>query len=175
MQLLYSFLPIIFFFAIYKFYGIYFATISAILICAAQLICHWIRFKKIDKFQLISLIIILLLGGLTLILHNPIFIKLKPTVLYALLAISFTVSQFIKKPLIRYLLGAKISLPDYAWRTLNTFWTGFCLLIALTNTYIAYNCSTDFWVNFKLFGILGSTILFVILQAFYLSKHIKSN
>jgi len=174
MQLFYDFIPIIIFFAVYKFFGIYAATASAIIVSFLQVFLYRLKHHKFEKMQLITLFLILLLGGATLILHNPIFIKWKPSAIYWAFAIAFLGSHFIgHKPLIRYIMESKITLPDKIWNRLNIGWMVFFTFIGFLNIYVVYHYSTNTWVDFKLFGILGLMILFVIIQAIYLSRHME--
>jgi intracellular septation protein len=174
MQMLFEFLPIIIFFVVYKVSGIYAATAAAILISILQTIIYWFRFKKVDKLQLAMLVLIIILGSATLLLHQPIFIKWKPTVINWLFAAVFFVSPYVsKRPLIAVMLSDKIQLPDPVWRKLNLSWVIFFVVVGIANIVVAYHFSTNTWVNFKLFGVLGVTVLFTILQAIYLAKHIQ--
>lgn len=176
MQFLYDFFPIIIFFTVYKLAGIYAATGSAIVVSFAQVVLHWFKHKKFSKMQVITFFIVLLLGGATLILHKPIFIKWKPSIIYWLFAAVFFGSHFIgKKPLIRYMMDKKIALPDKVWSRLNFSWVIFFAVLGFANIYVVYHYTTNIWVNFKLFGILGVTILFVVIQAFYLARFVKED
>jgi len=174
MQFLYDFFPIIVFFVVYKIYGIYVATASAILVSFVQVTLYRIKHHKFEKMQLATLIIIMVLGGATLILHKPIFIKWKPSVVYWLFGLGFLGSHFIgEKPLIRYMMDKKISLADNVWKCLNLSWVLFFILMGWVNIFVVYHFNTDVWVNFKLFGVLGLTVLFVVAQAFYLARYFK--
>lgn len=176
MQLLYDLLPIICFFIVFKFAGVYAATAAAMIISLIQVIFYRIRHGKFEKMQVITLVLIIVLGGATLILHNPIFIKWKPTAINWVFALVFLGSHFIgKKPLIRYVMEQKVSLPDEVWTRLNLSWVVFFFLMGLANLYVIYHFSTNAWVNFKLFGMLGCTLVFIFLQAICLSKHITED
>ena len=135
----------------------------------------WLDYVNIVFFILgASFLSILILGGATLLLKNEIFVKWKPTVVYWALAIALLGSQlFSTKPLLQRLGEGSILLPERIWRHLNTMWWIFFLLLGLTNLYVVYNFSTTAWVNFKLFGTLGLTLLFVVLQSIYMAKHAK--
>ncbi|MES2998469.1 MAG: septation protein A [Pseudomonadota bacterium] len=176
MQLLFDFLPIVAFFIIYKFFGIYIATAAAILISLFQVMSYWLKHRSLPSIQLISLILILLFGGSTLLFHNELFIKWKPTVLYWLLACAALISQyFAKKPLIQHLLETNIKLPQAVWFSLNRNWVIFFTLMGGINLWVAYSFDTNIWVNFKLFGFLGITFLFIFIQAIYLGRYIQSD
>lgn len=174
MQLLYDFFPIIVFFAVYKIWGIYAATASAIIISFIQVMTYWIRHHKLEKLQVITFILIAILGLTTIILHNPIFIKWKPTAIDWAFAFIFLGSHFIgEKPIIQHLMDKKVSLPNQVWAKLNLSWVLFFAIVGTANLYVVYHFSTNAWVNFKLFGVLGLTVIFAIIQAIYLSRHVK--
>lgn len=172
MQTLFDFLPIVLFFVFYKLFGLYIATATAMIVSCVQVITYRIRHQKFETMQLISMSMILVLGGLTLIFHNPWFIKWKPTVIYWLSSIVFLfTSLFRSKPLIQKLMEANIQLPNALWKKLNYAWVIFFFLMGIVNIYVAYYFDTDTWVNFKLFGGTGCLILFVLFQTFFLTKH----
>jgi intracellular septation protein len=174
MKLLYDFFPIIVFFIIFKLFGIYAATASAIVISLAQVIVHWVRFRKFDMMQVITLIIIVIFGGATLVLHDVMFIKWKVSVINWAFALVFLGSQWIgDKNIMQRMLAGKIELPQQIWVRLNMLWVGYFLVLGFINIYVVYHFSTEAWVNFKLFGVLGLTVVFVIIQSIYLSKHLK--
>ena len=176
MKLLYDFFPIIIFFIVFKLYGIYAATISAIIISLIQVVVYWLKYRKFEKMQVITLLLIIIFGGATLIFHKPIFIKWKVSIINWLFAIAFLGSQwFGQKNLVQRMLEEKISLPNQVWQRLNLFWVIYFLVLGLVNIYVVYHFSTNTWVNFKLFGILGLTLVFVIIQAIYLGKHVKND
>lgn len=174
MKLLYDFFPILLFFIAYKFFGLYVATAIAIAASFIQVSVHWLKHRQWDKMQLITLVLITVLGSATLLLQNEIFIKWKPTVINWLFAAAFLISQYVgKKSFTQRLMDAHVSLPANIWTRLNMSWIGFFVLLGGLNLWVVYNFSTDAWVNFKLFGMLGLTIVFVIVQAIYLSYYMK--
>lgn len=176
MKFLVDFFPIVLFFVAYKFYGIYVATGAAMVTSLIQVGYEWFRHRKIDTMQWMTLILIFLLGGATLLLHKEIFIKWKPTVINWLLAVLFWGSHYIgKEPLIKRMMSAQVKLPEGVWSKLSFSWVGFFVLSGIVNIYVAYHFSTNAWVNFKLFGVLGMTVVFVMLQAVYLSRYFKVN
>lgn len=173
MKLLFDFFPILLFFICYKLFGIYNATGIAMLASVTQVIFSRIKYQRYEKMHLISLALILVLGSATLFFHDPWFIKWKPTGIYWLTAIALMLSRFVgKKTLTQKMMEKNIQLPVMIWRRLNYAWVVFFLIMGTLNLYIAYHYTTDTWVNFKLFGGVGLTFLFVILQAVYLSKHL---
>ena len=174
MKFLADFFPIVLFFVAYKFWGIYVATGVAIAAALIQTTYEWCRYRKVDKMQVMTLVLISVLGGATLIFHNELFIKWKPTVINWLFAAVFWGSHYIgKEPVIRRMMQAKIQLPSAVWSWLNLSWVMFFFVTGLLNLYVVYHFSTAVWVNFKLFGVLGLTVFFVIVQAIYLAKHLK--
>ena len=174
MKLLFDLFPIILFFAAYKLADIYVATGVAIAATFAQIGWVWFRKKKVEPMLWVSLGVIVVFGGATLIFQNETFIKWKPTVLYWLFAAVLAGAQLgLRKNLIRVMMGAQIQLPDAVWPRLLWSWVGFFAVMGVLNLWVAYNFDTDTWVNFKLFGGMGLMLAFVIAQALYLSRHMK--
>lgn len=172
MKIFYDFLPIVLFFVSYKMWGIYVATGVAILASILQVSGYWLRFRKTENMQMITLIVVVILGGATLLLKDELFIKWKPTVIYWAFGVAFTVSHFVgKRNLIQRLMDNKLHLPISVWNRLNMAWSVFFVILGFVNLYVVYNFSTDAWVNFKLFGTLILMILFVILQSVYMARH----
>lgn len=150
------------------------ATGVAIAASVLQVIFCWFKYRKVETIHIVSLLIIIVLGGATLLLHNDIFIKWKPTVISWTFALVYLLSQFIgTKSLSQRMLDSNIELPPYVWRQLNLSWVIFFVIIGSANLYVAYHYDQNTWVNFKLFGLMGLTILFVLIQAFYMSKFIN--
>ncbi len=173
MKLLFDFFPILLFFISYKWFGIYTATAVAMTASVFQVFYYRLKHQRYEKMHIISLVLILVLGGATLFFHNPWFIKWKPTGIYWLTALVFLSSSFMgKKPLIQKMMEENISLPTKIWYRLNYGWVFFFLLMGSANIYVAYLYSTDIWVNFKLFGGAGFTLIFVFIQGLYLTKHL---
>ena len=175
MKLLLDFFPIILFFAAFKLAGIYVATAVAIVATIAQI--AWLRYStgKVEPMQWVSLGVIVLFGGATIVAHNETFIKWKPTVLYWLMGGALFVGQvFFKKNFLKSLMGSQLQLPDAAWRVTTWSWTAFFAAMGLVNLWVAYNFDTDTWVNFKLFGGMGLMLLFVLAQALYLGRYMKT-
>ncbi len=174
MKLLVDFFPIVLFFAAFKVWDIYVATGVAIAATIAQI--AWLRWSngKVEPMQWLSLGIIVVFGGATILAHDETFIKWKPTVLYWLMGGALAVGMlFFRKNLLKSLMGAQLELPEVAWRAMNWSWIAFFALMGVLNLWVAYRFDTDTWVSFKLFGGLGLMALFVIGQAFYLGRYIK--
>jgi intracellular septation protein len=198
MKFLFDLLPVILFFVAYKIAGgqadaaleftrrflgdsvaesqapILIATAVAIVATFGQIAWVWLRHRKVDTMLWVSLVIVSVFGGATLLFHDPIFIKWKPTVLYWLFSATLGVSALVfKRNLIRRMLEAQISLPDRVWERLNLAWAGFFALMGALNLAVAYRFSEEAWVNFKLFGGMGLMLLFVLGQGLFLSKHLQ--
>ena len=174
MKFLFDIFPVILFFAAFKLYGIYIATTVAIVATVLQIAWVWIKHRKIENMQWISLVLIVVFGGATLLLKDETFIKWKPTVLYWLFATVLTVSQlFFSKNFIRSMMDQQVSAPDQVWNRLLFAWVGFFVFMGILNLYVAFNYPTDTWVSFKLFGGIGLMLLFVLGQAFVLAPHMK--
>ena len=175
MKFLFDMFPVILFFVAFKMWGIYEATAIAIAATVVQIGWVWFKHKKVEPMQWVTLSVIVVFGGASLILHNETFIKWKPTVLYWLFAGALGVgARAFGKNFIRSMMEKQMSLPDAVWSKLLWAWVFFFTLMGVLNLAIAYNFSTDTWVNFKLFGGMGLMLLFVIGQALMLSKHMQS-
>jgi intracellular septation protein len=174
MKLLSDIFPVILFFAAFKFFGIYTATAVAIAATVLQICWIWLKHRKIGNMQWISLALIVVFGGATLLLRDETFIKWKPTVLYWLFGITLLVSEFaFRKNLVKAMMENQVSAPDAVWKKLLFGWAGFFAVMGVLNIYVAHSYSTDTWVNFKLFGGIGLMIVFVIGQAILLAPHMK--
>ncbi|MGH8810183.1 MAG: septation protein A [Noviherbaspirillum sp.] len=152
------------------------ATAVAIAATIAQILYLVMRGKKVDGMLWVSLAIITVFGGATIYFHNETFIKWKPTVLYWCFGAALLASQvLLGKNLVRLMMQKQIALPDTVWQRLSLSWASFFGAMGLINLYVAYNFSTAFWVNFKLFGFTGLMFAFIIAQSLMLSKHIKDS
>jgi intracellular septation protein len=180
-KLLFDFFPIIAFFVTFKFFddpheGVLAATSVVIVATCIQVGITWIRHRKVENMHIVTLVLVVVLGGVTLLLNDEIFIKWKPTVVNWLFAIAFAASQFVgERSLIKRMLGGNVDLPDSIWTRLNFAWVVFFIAVGFVNLYVIYNYDTATWVNFKLFGMMGLTVLFVIAQAFYMVRHTTSD
>ena len=174
MKFLFDIFPVILFFAAFKLYDIYVATAVAIAATFLQVGWMWLRHRKVDNMLWVTLGVIVVFGGATLILQNETFIKWKPTVLYWLFAAALAVSSALfKKNLIRAMMEKQVSLPDFMWGKLQASWIGFFTVMGVLNLAVAYTFSTAAWVNFKLFGGIGLMLAFVLVQALMLSKYVE--
>jgi intracellular septation protein len=200
MKFLFDYLPVLLFFAVYKFYSdipsgfilavntlpsmaltpgkagdaIYLATATAILASVAQVCVYWLRHRRFEKMHLISLALITVFGGATLMLQDPLFIKWKPTILNWAFGAVFLGSQFLgARTLVERMMGHAVTVPVEIWRRINLAWVAFFAGAGLANLFVAYRFSEEAWVNFKLFGLLGLTLVFVFGQALYLARYME--
>lgn len=167
-----EFIPLAVFFLVYKFVDIYAAVAALMAVMGLALIITKIRGKENTNMQWISFILVLVFGGATLFLHNELFLKWKPTILNWLFAIVFLGSQFFGPKTIveRMLAAGHFELPRNMWLRLNFSWVVFFLILGALNLLVAYQFSTDVWVNFKVFGMLGLSILFVVIQGIFITR-----
>ncbi|WP_455280754.1 septation protein A [Cupriavidus necator] len=176
MKFLFDLFPVILFFVAFKLADIYTATAVAIAATFVQIGWVWFRHRKVEPMQWVSLLIIAVFGGATLVLHNETFIKWKPTVLYWMFAAALLGSVIgWRKNLIRAMMEKQVSLPELVWARLNLAWAGFFGAMGVLNLYVAYQFSTDIWVNFKLFGSMGLMLVFIVAQSVWLSRHMPEN
>jgi intracellular septation protein len=216
MKLLIDFFPVLLFFVAYKLYGIYIATAAAIAASAIQVAWSWLRHRRIEKMHVVTLALLVVFGGMTIALRDPIFVMWKPTIVNWLFAAVFLGSQlFGGKALVERMMSHAVSVPGAIWSRLNLMWVVFFFVSGLANLYVVYfysgfheaqqaliaasgdsnvdlsKCALTFggdllaqcmdaqsreetWVNFKLFGMMGLTIAFVVAQALYLARHVRN-
>lgn len=182
MQALVDFLPIIVFFAVYKLYGnvgpeedaILAATGAIMIVMLIQIAVQWIRKRTVNRMLLISGGLVLVFGGVTLVLRNALFIQWKPTILYWLFALAcLTTHFFTRKTLVERALGHAVQLPAPVWRQLNWIWISFFALLGAANIYVVYNYSEEFWVNFKLYGLIGLSLLMALVTGVWIARNMS--
>ncbi len=171
--------PLIIFFISFKLFGIYWATFSLLLACVVPLLWHRARTGKFKPLHLITLGVVAVLGGATLLLHDKRFIQWKPTVLLGLAAAAFLGSALSgKQPLVKRLLNSAFERPlpltPSAWRWLGVAWSAWFALLAGLNLYVAHHFNEATWVNFKLFGISAAMLVFMLPQFLWLNAKIES-
>jgi len=171
MKFLFDLFPVVLFFVAFKLADIYVATATAIAATFVQVAWLKLRRKRVEPMLWSSLAIIVVFGGATLLLQDETFIKWKPTVLYWLFAAVLGGASIAGRNLIRAMLSEHMQLPELVWSRLNLSWIGFFAFMGALNLYVAYNYSTDLWVNFKLFGGMGLMLLFVLAQALVLGRY----
>jgi intracellular septation protein len=173
MKFLFDLFPVILFFAAFKLAGIYVATAVAIGATFLQIGLLALLKRRIEPMLWVSLAIIVVFGGATLVLRDETFIKWKPTVLYWLFGAVLAGSALLfRRNLMRSMLSSQVRLPDPVWARLNWSWIGFFAFMGVANLLVAFNFTTDEWVNFKLFGATGLMLVFVIGQALFLARHL---
>jgi intracellular septation protein len=176
MQLLVDYIPLVVFILAYFYQDIFFATGMLMVAMPVVLVLQWLMTKKINKIYAASTVLVLVLGGATLAFKNPTFLYWKPTVLNWLIAIVFLGSQWIgDKTVVQRMLENAAELSADQWVRLNQIWVVFFSIVGGINIYVAYNFSEAFWVKFKLFGMLGLTLIFVIIQSVWLTLATQKN
>lgn len=174
MKFLFDFFPILLFYIAFKWQGIYVGTAVAIAASAIQVSYFWLKNKRFEKNHVITFFIIALSGGATLYLQNELFFKWKPTIVNWLFGIACLGTHLIgQQPIIKRLMDGNITLPNDVWNKLNMMWGLFFIAMGSANLFVVYNFNTDTWADFKLFGTLGLTLLFIVAQGFYLSRYIQ--
>ncbi|KJY83263.1 septation protein A [Vibrio galatheae] len=171
MKQLLDFIPLIIFFVLYKMQDIYVATGALIAATAVQIIITYLMFKKVEKMQVITFLMVAIFGGMTIFLHDDNFIKWKVTLVYLIFAIGLTVSHVIGKSAIKGMLGKEITLPELIWARVTWAWVAFFLVCAGLNIYVAFSLPLDVWVNFKVFGLLAATLGFTLITGVYIYQH----
>lgn len=196
MKLVLDFLPIVIFFLVYKsapevvslispllseeqirlFTDMPIILATLVLIPATLLQVVYVRLTtgKVEKMHLVTLALVVILGGATIALQDKTFIMWKPTVVNWLFAAAFLGSQwFTSKSLLQRMMDQALTLPDNVWVRLNYAWVTFFVISGLANLYVAYQFSEEIWVDFKLFGLLGLTVLFIIGQSLFLYRYMN--
>ncbi len=172
MKQLIEFIPLIIFFALYKMYDIYTATGALIVVTIIQVAVTWLVYKKVEKVQVVTAVLVTVFGGMTIFFQDDNFIKWKVTIVYVLFAAGLLVTHFMGKPLIKAMLGKEITLPDNVWRNVNHAWVAFFTVVAVLNIVVAYGMPLDVWVNFKVFGLMALTLIYTLASGVYIYKHI---
>ena len=201
MKIFFDLLPIILFFASYKWAGshaeqaaqwlnhyfgfaisggsvglteapVLLATVVVVVATMLQILVLKVLRKPVDKMLWAGLVVVVVLGGLTLWFHDETFIKWKPTVIYWLMATGFLITEIVLgKKMLRQMMGGQVHVPDPVWRKLGWAWVLFFASMGVLNIWVAYTFPTDTWVSFKMWGSLGLTLVFTLAQGVYLSRH----
>ncbi len=175
MKILIDFFPILLFFGAYKLYDIYVGTAVLMAATVLQMALIYGIDRKLQAMHKVTLVLILLFGTLTLVLHDDRFIKWKPTVLYTAMAIALGVAVWVlKKNFLKMLLGSQLVLPDAIWHRLNVAWVVYSAFMAAINTYVVLNYSTEAWVTFKLWGY-AFPLAFIIGQGIFIAPHLRGD
>ena len=171
MKFLFDLFPVILFFIAYKFSNIYTATLVVIGATIFQVIYSKLVHKRVDKLLIFNAVLISILGGTTLWLHDANFIKWKSSILYWLLSGALLFFQFFKKKnLVKNLMGKQIQLTEKGWDQISITSAVFFGVLGALNLYIAFNFSESTWVNFKLFGITGLIMCYAVLIGILASR-----
>lgn len=174
MQLLLDYIPIVIFFGAYFYEDIFFATAVLMAVMPMVLLLQWFLTRKLNRIYAASTLLVLLLGSATLYFRDADFIYWKPTVLNWVIALVFLGSQWIgSRTIVQRMLGSAADLTAEQWAKLNLIWVLFFVAVGAINLYVAYNFSEEFWVNFKLFGMLGLTLVFVVIQSIWLTHAMR--
>lgn len=169
-------LPAIVFFITYKVYDIFYATAALIIITLTQVIWEYIKYRKIAKTQILVAVLVTIFGGATLYFHNEDFVKWKVSIINWLLGFGLIATTYIMKETpMEKLLKDSVNLAHKQWKLINNMWGAYFIALGSLNLFVAYFFSTNIWMNFKLFGIMGITIAFMIIQTIYLSKYMKND
>ena len=177
LKFLSDYLPLIVFFAIYKLAKtpdpLITATIYMVITTFVALVVGYFFTKRVSIIALFSGLVLGIFGGLTILLHDDIFIKIKPTIINLLFSAILFYGYFSKKPLLSYLLGDQIKMSEDAWLTLSVRWACFFICLSFVNEVIWRNFSTDFWVQFKVFGMMPLSLIFTVSQVPFMMKETK--
>ena len=133
-------------------------------------VSFWME-RRIPVMPLVTAVVVLVFGTLTLVLHDDLFIKLKPTIVNSLFAAILAFGLLTKRNFLQIVLGTVLSLDDRGWRTLTIRWAAFFVVLAILNEIVWRNFSTDAWVSFKVFGIMPLTLVFSLAQVPLLTRH----
>jgi intracellular septation protein len=175
MKTLLDFLPFVFFFGAFKLYDIYVGTAVLMAATALQMLLVYRLDGRLQTMQKITLALVLVFGTLTLVLHDERFIKWKPTVLYAAMAVALAVALWVlRKNVLKMMLSSQLVLPDVVWHRLNLAWMVYTAFMSALNAYVVLNYSTEAWVSFKVWGYVFP-LTFLVAQGFYIAPHLKSS
>lgn len=175
MKTLLDFLPFVLFFGAFKLYDIYVGTAVLMAATALQMVVIYRLDGRLQTLQKVTLLLVLVFGTLTLVLHDERFIKWKPTVLYAAMSMGLAVAVWVlRKNFLKTMLGNQLELPDAVWQRLNLAWVVYTAFMAAINAYVVLNYSTEQWVSFKVWGYVFP-LAFLIAQGFYIAPHLKAD
>ncbi len=176
MQMFNDMFPLLVFFIVYKIWGLYWGTFALIVASAIQILTMQIKQGFVKPIYWVSFILILIFGSLTIFFHDPMFLKWKVSIINWLMGAAFLLSHFFKRTVLEIFVkqAQGTPLPTEVLRRINLLWGLFFVFLGTLNIYIAYHYSTNTWVNFKVFGMFGLTIVFVFVQTAYLYHLLKS-
>lgn len=175
LKLLVEFGPIVVFFATYKYADIFKATLYMVIVTAISLVISYLIDRKLSLPLMISGIVLLISGSITLFSGDPSFIKMKPTIVYAIFGSILYIGYYLKKPMIKEVLGSAFNMTHSNWMILTRRFAWYFYSMALINEIIWRNFSENFWVNFKVFGAVPITLIFIFTQAPFLMQNKQDN
>ncbi len=175
LKLLLEFGPIAVFFATYKYGDIFKATLYMVVVTMLSLLASYLIDKKISMPLMISGVVLLISGSVTLLSGDPMYIKMKPTIVYCIFGGILYAGYFYKKPLIKTVLGSAFIMTESNWMILTRRFAFYFFFMAITNEVIWRNFSESFWVNFKVFGAVPITLMFIFFQAPFLMRNKQDN
>lgn len=168
-------LPAIVFFTVYKIYDIFYATTALIIVTVTQVIWEYIKYRKVAKAQILVAVLVVIFGGATLYFHNEEFVKWKVSIINWLMGFGLIITTYtMKETPMEKLLKDSVELYEHKWKIINNMWGAYFVCLGTLNLFIAMFFSTNTWMNFKMFGLLGLTFVFLIIQTLYLSKYMKN-
>lgn len=171
-----EFFPILLFFIAFKLYDIYVATAVVIVATILQVAFAWFKYRKVETMQWITLALVIIMGGLTLILHDEQFVKWKLSIIEWLFGAAFLGSQFIgQKPFIERMMSSQLTLPKNVWKALNLCWAAFFIGVGCLNVFVMFNFDTNDWVTFKTFVVPAMMAVFIVLQMIFLYKYLPDS
>lgn len=166
-----DFAPLLIFFAANAFAGIFAATAAFMVAITVSLVLSFAIERKVSPMLVLTCVMVLVFGGLTLWLSNENFLKVKPTILYTMFGAVLVGGLAFDRLFIKYLLGQTMQLADPAWRSLTWRWSAFFLMLAILNEFVWRSTSTDTWVAFKVWGVIPLTLLFALSQTPFIARH----
>jgi intracellular septation protein len=173
MKQLFEFLPVLLFFAAFKLYDIYVATMVMMGATLIQVALDLILHRKVETMRWITLALVVVMGGATLYLHDVKYIKWKLSIIEWAFGVAFLGSQFIgEKPFVQRMMSGSLTLPPEIWKRLNLLWAGFFTSVGFVNLYVMYHYNDDQWVTFKTFGVPALMLIFIVLQMVFLYKYV---
>lgn len=182
MKILFDFFPVIIFYIAYtiskrfvgEVEGMVIATALLIAATCAQVAINWWRKRKVEKMHLVVLVLAIVFGGATIYFHEPKYLAWKVTLGNWLFALAFLASHFIgDTPIVKRMMQHAVELPTKIWNRLSYMWILFFAIVGGINQIVFQHVSFDTWVQFKLFGMFGLTLVFVIIQSIYLARHVR--
>ena len=173
MKMVFDVFTLVLFFVVYRLWGMQAATASTLIAYTLQVLILTYQ-QRCDTLQWILWFLVVLLGGSALLFHQPAVFKWNPTLIYGLFALIFGGSHYVGNAcMMEKLLGKTMALSTSQWLSLNKAWVLFFIAMAYSNYYVAFHYSTDTWVHFKVFGLLGLTLGFTLLQGVYLARQVS--